>query len=70
MIFVQTTKFLANNSSTTSKKEVTRVSYGDLQPGATENWSGGRLVIPPVPPSFLEGCSFIDINYYVEVSVY
>ena len=26
------------------------------------------LLVPPCPPSGLEGCNIIDIEYYVEVS--
>lgn len=41
--------------------------HQDVQPGETETWTGDRLMIPPLPPSFLVGCRIIDINYYLEV---
>lgn len=41
--------------------------HQDVQPGETETWTGDRLMIPPLPPSFLVGCKIIDINYYLEV---
>lgn len=34
--------------------------------GVTEIWAD-RIQVPPLPPSFLMGCSIIDINYNLEV---
>lgn len=34
--------------------------------GETEIWTD-RIQVPPLPPSFLMGCSIIDINYNLEV---
>lgn len=34
--------------------------------GETEIWAD-RIQVPPLPPSFLMGCSIIDINYNLEV---
>lgn len=34
--------------------------------GETEIWAD-RIQLPPLPPSFLMGCSIIDINYNLEV---
>nr|XP_022332254.1 arrestin domain-containing protein 3-like [Crassostrea virginica] len=64
-----TTMFHATTESKSSSQEVARVTHPDLQPGETDSWSGGRLVLPPLPPSFLVGCGIIDINYYLELIV-
>ncbi|XP_056022796.1 arrestin domain-containing protein 17-like isoform X2 [Ostrea edulis] len=64
-----TTIFHATSKSKTTSNEITRVNHPDIQPGDTENWSGDRLVIPPLPPSFLVGCRIIDINYCLELIV-
>ncbi|XP_061179230.1 arrestin domain-containing protein 3-like [Saccostrea echinata] len=64
-----TTLFRTLKKSKTTTSEVAKVVYQDVQPGETEIWSGGRLVIPPLPPSFLEGCRIIDLNYYFELIV-
>ncbi|XP_062620954.1 arrestin domain-containing protein 3-like isoform X2 [Saccostrea cucullata] len=64
-----TTVFHATTKSKTTTSEVARVVHQDIQPGETETWSGDRLVIPPLPPSFLVGCQIIDINYYFELIV-
>ncbi|KAL3866416.1 hypothetical protein ACJMK2_043717 [Sinanodonta woodiana] len=37
--------------------------------GATDYWSGYKLHVPPVPPSFLLGCKIIDIHYYIMIIV-
>ncbi|XP_022332250.1 arrestin domain-containing protein 17-like [Crassostrea virginica] len=63
------TIFHATTKSKTTVQEVARVTHPDLQPGETETWSGDRLVLPPLPPSFLVGCRIIDINYYLELIV-
>ena len=59
--------FHATTKTNFSSQEVARVTHPDLQPGETDSWSGGRLVLPPLPPSFLLGCGIIDIDYYLEV---
>lgn len=69
-LFIQTTIFHATSKSKTVSAEISRIGHQDIHPGETENWSGDRLVIPPLPPSYLVGCSIIDINYYLEVNKY
>lgn len=64
-----TTIFHATTKSRSSTNEVAKVLHQDVQPGETETWTGDRLMIPPLPPSFLVGCSIIDINYYLELIV-
>ncbi|XP_065942642.1 arrestin domain-containing protein 17 isoform X5 [Magallana gigas] len=64
-----TTIFHATTKSKTTTTEVARVVHQDVQPGETETWTGDRLMIPPLPPSFLVGCRIIDINYYLELTV-
>lgn len=50
------------------EKEVTRISHPGVQGGESVVWKGMGLVIPPVPPSFLERCNIIDIRYFLKVS--
>ena len=46
----------------------TRLTHPAIRPGGSDQWNGERLVIPPgLPPSFLNGCRIIDINYVVRV---
>ena len=46
----------------------TRRTHPAIGPGGSDQWNGERLVIPPdLPPSFLNGCRIIDINYFVRV---
>jgi hypothetical protein len=49
------------------KKEVARISHSGVQGGDCVTWKGVGLVIPPVPPSFLERCNIIDIRYFLKV---
>ncbi|KAJ8304579.1 hypothetical protein KUTeg_018162, partial [Tegillarca granosa] len=61
-------KFFAGHEGRHTRTEyatVTKVEYGAIEPGDSGTWSNDGLVIPPVPPSYLEGCSLIDIRYQV-----
>ena len=48
-------------------QQVTKVKRGPIPAGGSDLWEEEKLVIPPVPPSFLNGCSIIDIKYTLEV---
>lgn len=51
------------------KKEVTKVMHLGVGGGETLVWKGSGLAIPPVPPSFLEGCNIIDIRYFLKLII-
>ncbi|XP_048733488.1 arrestin domain-containing protein 2-like isoform X2 [Ostrea edulis] len=51
------------------EKEVTRISHPGVQGGESVVWKGMGLVIPPVPPSFLERCNIIDIRYFLKLVI-
>ncbi|XP_062579348.1 arrestin domain-containing protein 3-like [Saccostrea cucullata] len=63
-----TTVFHTAKKSKTTHSEVAKVVYQDIRPGDTETWSG-RLIVPPLPPSHLQGCRIIDPTYYLELIV-
>ena len=44
------------------------VKHGKIDGGGTDVWRSEKLHIPPVPPSYLQGCNIIDIRYYATVS--
>ncbi|XP_070543132.1 arrestin domain-containing protein 3-like [Ptychodera flava] len=33
-------------------------------------WTGKAITLPPVPPSELQGCPFIDIRYFVQIQAF
>jgi len=43
------------------------VSHGQITPHDSDVWSGEKLTVPPLPPSYLVGCNIIDIKYYIQV---
>ena len=43
--------------------------HGPIDPYGSDVWSGDRLEVPAVPPSFLVGCSIIDIRYILMVNM-
>ncbi|KAK3583548.1 hypothetical protein CHS0354_026133 [Potamilus streckersoni] len=50
-------------------KEIAKLEKGQIPEGGSEIWSGERILIPPLPPSFLRGCSIITIDYYLMLKV-
>jgi len=60
--------FHATTKTNTQTQQVTALILDTSDPGETHTFSGRRIVIPPVAPSYLAGCNIIDIRYYVEVS--
>ncbi|XP_059158633.1 arrestin domain-containing protein 3-like [Physella acuta] len=50
-------------------KEIAKVTRPGIAPHGSDVWSGEELVVPPTPPSFLPGCSIIDVKYTVQLSV-
>ncbi|XP_061172552.1 arrestin domain-containing protein 17-like [Saccostrea echinata] len=53
----------------TETKLINRIQHQDLAPGQSDVWSGDRFVIPPLAPSYLGGCSIIDIKYSIKLVI-
>ena len=49
-------------------QQVIKVKHGPIPAGDSDLWEEEKLVIPPLPPSYLNGCSIIDIKSTWEVS--
>ncbi|XP_077989239.1 arrestin domain-containing protein 4-like [Glandiceps talaboti] len=58
-------------SGRTKKRRTVQTAKGLNSPGCKANerlrWNGKTLTVPPVPPTGLEGCPFIDIQYFVKL---
>lgn len=52
------------------RKEIAKITHPGVDGGASVIWRDSILTIPPVPPSFLEGCKIIDIRYFLKVYLY
>lgn len=63
------TVYHATTKSRTVSKEVTCVSHGEIQPYGRDIWSCDQMIIPALPPSYLVGCSIIDIRYLLQLEV-
>ncbi|XP_067666559.1 arrestin domain-containing protein 3-like [Haliotis asinina] len=55
--------------SRTNIKKICEISHSEIPPGESDIWTGDLLKIPPAPPSHLNGCSIIDIDYFVKFCV-
>ncbi|KAL3865316.1 hypothetical protein ACJMK2_006937 [Sinanodonta woodiana] len=51
------------------RKDIVKLEKGQIPEGRSYIWSGERIPIPPVPPSYLRGCSIITIDYYLMMKI-
>ncbi|XP_069136977.1 arrestin domain-containing protein 3-like [Argopecten irradians] len=63
-----TTEFRAHGSTTKRHKTISTISHGAVGPGESDIWSGDQLAVLPTPPSYLYGCTIIDIQYTCQLS--
>nr|KAG5705960.1 hypothetical protein BaRGS_010850 [Batillaria attramentaria] len=49
-------------------QQVIKVKHGPIPAGESDTWEDEKLAIPPLPPSYLNGCSIIDVKYTLEVT--
>ncbi|CAL1540948.1 unnamed protein product [Lymnaea stagnalis] len=61
------TTFHVRQRSKTWKTEVARVTRPGIVGHGNDFWTGEQLIIPPLPPSFLDGCKLIDIRYILQL---
>ncbi|KAH9523032.1 Arrestin domain-containing protein 3 [Bulinus truncatus] len=61
--------FHATTSTRVEAQEVAKVTRPSIPPHSEDIWSGEALIIPPLPPSYLNGCKIIDIKYVLKLNV-
>lgn len=66
---IMVTVYHATTKSRTETQCVAMVSHGEIGPHGSDVWSGEALVVPAIPPSYLVGCSIIDIRYILQLEV-
>ena len=64
----QQVKYHATSKTKTVNNVLFEKKQGKIEGGGTEIWRDEKMLIPPVPPSYLLGCKIIDIRYLVMVS--
>lgn len=64
---LQITTYYAEGRTKKEKRKVAEIKRGVIQPGENDIWSGVEMTIPPLPPSNLEYCRIIDIDYEFQV---
>ncbi|KAL8565299.1 hypothetical protein ACOMHN_001197 [Nucella lapillus] len=50
-------------------QQVMKVKRGPIPAGVSDVWEEEKMVIPPLPPSGLNGCNIIDVKYTLELRV-
>lgn len=70
IIFKMGAKYRTHGGSTkTYYTEISRLQHGRKPRRSRDIWRGVQIPVPSLPPSYLQGCSLIDIEYYVELAV-
>lgn len=65
--FIKVVRYNTSKKSKTHTNQVASLCKDEWNAGKTEMWTGERLIIPSVPPSYLIGCDIIEISYVLEV---
>lgn len=63
-------RYNTSKKSKTHTNQVASLCKDEWNAGKTEMWTGERLIIPSVPPSYLIGCDIIEISYVLELKVH
>ncbi|XP_062588191.1 arrestin domain-containing protein 3-like [Saccostrea cucullata] len=63
-------RYNTSKKSKTHTNQVASVCKDKWNAGKTGVWTGERLVIPSVPPSYLQGCDIIDVSYVLELKIH
>lgn len=50
-------------------RTIAEVEGAGVKAGKHAEWKE-QIIVPPLPQSALAGCSLIDIDYFIQVSVY
>ncbi|XP_050735692.1 arrestin domain-containing protein 3-like isoform X5 [Eriocheir sinensis] len=59
----QITTYYAEGRTKKERRKVAEIKRGVIEPGKEDIWSAVEMTIPPLPPSNLEYCRIIDIDY-------
>ena len=54
-------------AKTSDLKQISVVQHGPIMPGHDDEYEEERILIPPLPPSYLKFCNLINVAYNVEV---
>ena len=64
---LQQVKYHARGKTRTVRNCLQELRHDKIEGGGKDAWRSEKLFIPPVPPSYLLGCSIIDIRYLAMV---
>ncbi|CAG5116543.1 unnamed protein product [Candidula unifasciata] len=67
---LMTTTFHTPHKSRSVTQQVARLHHGSLASGKSDKWEGDNFSVPSLPPSYLSGCSIMEIKYTLELRVF
>ncbi|BFY98273.1 hypothetical protein BsWGS_01313 [Bradybaena similaris] len=67
---LMTTTFHTAHKSRSVTQQVARLHHGSLASGKSDKWEGDNFCLPSLPPSYLSGCSIMEIKYTLELRVF
>lgn len=70
IFFFQTITYYAEGSQKKEHRKVAELKRPEIKPGDDDIWANVEVTIPPLPPSHLEYCRIIDIEYEFKVWVF
>ena len=41
---------------------------GSIMPGQTDTWDNVAMVVPDIPPTNMDHCKLVDVDYHILVS--
>lgn len=65
----QKVTFYAEGHTKSDSRVVAEIKRGEIAAGEDDIWSGVEMLVPALPPSNLEFCRIIDIDYTLEVTL-
>lgn len=67
--FYQTITYHAEGSRKRESRKIAEIKRPEIKPGDDDIWSSVEMLIPSLPPSHLQFCRIIDIEYEFKVRV-
>ena len=65
----QKCSYITKMKTKISENVLARLKQPSIPAGESFQWDNGAFTIPALPPSHLEKCNIINIQYFIQVSV-
>ena len=66
---IKLVQYHARGKTRSDKQTVYKCSQPGIDKESKANWRNVSVFVPSIPPSLLDGCSIIDIKYFLEIRI-